>query len=190
MVLCKDSGSEIKTWEVWNKSQRHLESSYFTLVRKSALEIPTCSKHQILQDWSSVWIWPSYVWFTSGSVTSARPGRNLHLQRLGKGCPGTCVDKNHPSSSGLSRLSQHQCCPEHCIQDLRRFSSLQFSCSVVSNSLWPLGLQHGRHPCPSPTPRVYSNSCPSSQWCHPTILSSLSPSPPTFNLSQHQGLFK
>ena len=43
-----------------------------------------------------------------------------------------------------------------------------FSCSVVSNSLWPHGLQHARLPCPSPTPRVYSNSCPLSRWCHPS----------------------
>ena len=47
--------------------------------------------------------------------------------------------------------------------------SVQFSHSVVSNSLWPHGLQHARLPCPSPTPRACSNSCPLSQWCHPTI---------------------
>ena len=51
--------------------------------------------------------------------------------------------------------------------------SVQFSRSVVLDFLWPHGLQHARLPCPSPTPRVYSNSCPSSQWCHPTILSSV-----------------
>ena len=50
-----------------------------------------------------------------------------------------------------------------------QFSSVQFSRSVVSDSLWPHGLQHTRPPCPSPTPGVYSNSCPSSRWCHPTI---------------------
>ena len=43
----------------------------------------------------------------------------------------------------------------------------------MSNSLWPHGLQHTRLPCPSPTPRAYSNSCPLSQWCHPTISSSV-----------------
>ena len=53
--------------------------------------------------------------------------------------------------------------------------SVQFSCSVVSDSLWSHGLQHARPPCPSPTPRVYSNSCPLSQWCHPTISSSVIP---------------
>ena len=49
-------------------------------------------------------------------------------------------------------------------------SSVQLS--VVSNSLWPHGLQHARPPCPSPTPGVYSNSCPLSWWCHSTISSS------------------
>ena len=51
--------------------------------------------------------------------------------------------------------------------------SVQFSRSVMSNSLRLHGLQHARPPCPSPTPRVFSNSCPSSQWCHPTISSSV-----------------
>ena len=55
-----------------------------------------------------------------------------------------------------------------------KFSSVQFSCSVVSDSLWPHGLQH-RPPCPSPAPRVYPNSCPLSRWCHPTISSSAIP---------------
>ena len=54
-------------------------------------------------------------------------------------------------------------------------SSVQFNRSVVSNSLWPHGLQHTMPPCPSPTPRVYSNSCPLSRWCHPTISSSVIP---------------
>ena len=53
--------------------------------------------------------------------------------------------------------------------------SVQFSHSVVSTSLGPHGLQHTRPPCPSPTPGVYSNSCPLSQWCHPTISSSVIP---------------
>ena len=47
--------------------------------------------------------------------------------------------------------------------------------SVVSDSLWPHELQHARPPCPSPTPRVYSNSCPLSRWCHPAISSSVIP---------------
>ena len=51
----------------------------------------------------------------------------------------------------------------------------QFSRSVVSDTLRPHGLQHARPPCPSPTPGVYSNSCPLRQWCHPTISSSVVP---------------
>ena len=51
----------------------------------------------------------------------------------------------------------------------------QFSCLVVSNSLWPHGLRQARPPCPSPTPGVYWNSCPLSQWCHPTISSPVVP---------------
>ena len=53
--------------------------------------------------------------------------------------------------------------------------SVQFSCSVMSDSLLPHELQHARPPCPSPTPGVHSNSGPSSQWCHPAISSSVVP---------------
>ena len=56
-----------------------------------------------------------------------------------------------------------------------QFSSVQFSRSVVSNSLRPHELQHARPPCPSPTPGVHSDSCSSSQWCHPATSSSVVP---------------
>ena len=56
-----------------------------------------------------------------------------------------------------------------------QFNSVQFNHSEVSDSLWPHGLQHARPPCPLPTHRVYSNSCPLIRWCHPTILSSVIP---------------
>ena len=55
------------------------------------------------------------------------------------------------------------------------FSSVQFSHSVVSNSLWPHESQHAMPPCPSPIPGVHSDSCPSSWWCHPAISSSVIP---------------
>ena len=57
----------------------------------------------------------------------------------------------------------------------QRNAEIQFSRSVMSDSLWPHGLQHTRLPCPSATPRVYPNSCPLSRWCHPTISSSVIP---------------
>ena len=65
---------------------------------------------------------------------------------------------------------------DHAVQThkLFPFICLQFSHSVVSSSLLPHGLQLGRLPCPSPTLEAYSNSCPSSWWCHPTISSSVS----------------
>ena len=69
-------------------------------------------------------------------------------------------------------------------------SSVQLSCLVVSDLLRPHGLQHTRPPCPSPTPGVYLNSWPLSQRCHQPSHPLSSPSPPAFNLSQHQGLFK
>ena len=63
------------------------------------------------------------------------------------------------------------------IQSVKTFSSVQFSRSVMSDSLWPQELQHARTPCPSPTPGVYSNPCPLSRWCHPAISSSVVPFP-------------
>ena len=73
-----------------------------------------------------------------------------------------------------------------------QFSSLQFSCSVMSDFLGPHGSQHARTPCPSPTPGVHSESRPSSQWCHTCISSSVVTSCPqslpaseSFPMSQH-----
>ena len=60
-------------------------------------------------------------------------------------------------------------------QESIRLISVQFSRSVVSNSLRPHESQHTKPPCPSPTPRVYSNSCPSSRWCHQASSSSVVP---------------
>ena len=69
-------------------------------------------------------------------------------------------------------------------------STVQFSHLVMSGSLQLHGLQHARLPCPSPTPRACSNSCPSSWWCHPTISSSVIPFSSHLQFSQHQGLFQ
>ena len=61
------------------------------------------------------------------------------------------------------------------LRNAKLFSSVQFSHSVVSNSLWPHEPQHTRPPCPTPTPGVHPNPCPSSWWCHSTISSSVIP---------------
>ena len=60
----------------------------------------------------------------------------------------------------------------------------------MSGSFWPHGLQHARPPCPSPTPRIYSNSCPLRWWCHPTISASVIPFSSHLRSIQHQGLSK
>ena len=92
-------------------------------------------------------LWPTLWWLSKSGAL----GLNLH------------------STSILS--ASHW---ENCLASLS-LRSIQFSHSVVSNSLQPRGLQHTRPPCPSPAHRVYSNSCPLSWWCHPTISSSVVP---------------
>ena len=67
--------------------------------------------------------------------------------------------------------------------------SVQFSHSVMSDSLWVHGLQHATLPCPSPTPGAYSNSCPSSRWCHTTISSSVVPFPSCLQSFPSSGSF-
>ena len=70
------------------------------------------------------------------------------------------------------------------------YSSVQFSHSVMSNSLWPHKPQHARPPCLTPTPGVHPNPCPLSQWCNSPSHPLSSTSFPALNLSQHQGLFE
>ena len=78
---------------------------------------------------------------------------------------------------------------------VRMWLSVQFSCSVVSDSLRPHESQHARPPCPSPTPGVHPNPCPSSRWCHPAISSSVIPfsscpqSPPSIRVFSNSQLF-
>ena len=67
------------------------------------------------------------------------------------------------------------CCTDFSFTTWFEWHSVQFSLSVVSDSLWPHEPQHARPPCPSPTPGVYPNSFPLSWWCHPTISSSVIP---------------
>ena len=68
--------------------------------------------------------------------------------------------------------------------------SVQFSCSVLSESLRPHGLQHTTPPCASPTPRAYSNSCPLCRWFHPTISTSVVPFSSSLQSFPHHGLSK
>ena len=85
----------------------------------------------------------------------------------------------------MSQRSETDASPKQMTESKQRYEkrpniiclSVQFSRSVVSDSLQPHGLQHTRPPCPSPTPGACSSSCPLSQWCHPAISSSVIPFP-------------
>ena len=76
------------------------------------------------------------------------------------------------------------------VQSLSRVRLFAAAAAAKSDTLQPHELQHARPPCPSPTLRVYPNSCPSSWWCHPTISSSVVSFSSCLQSSQHQGLFK
>ena len=86
-----------------------------------------------------------------------------------------CFYLPHMCIHFLSKLIKINCLLEVKIMNRNKISSVQFSRSVVSNSLQTHESQHARPPCPSPTPRVHSNSCPSSRWCHPAVSSSVVP---------------
>ena len=86
------------------------------------------------------------------------------------------TDQGQTSTSHLTSGVQWKWCSITLIKHLYfQFSSVQFSHSVVSDSLQPHELQHARPPCPSPTPGVHPNPCLLSWWCHPTISSSVIP---------------
>ena len=87
------------------------------------------------------------------------------------------------------------CCILYDGRNSGQVSSFQFSRSVVSDSLWPHELQHTRPPCPSPTPRVHSDSRASSQWCHPAIvlgrpLLLLPPIPPSIRVFSNESTLR
>ena len=85
----------------------------------------------------------------------------------------TFILSSHPELTGFSRANSLK--TKFTRNQPMLFSSVQFSCSVVSDSLPPRELQHSRSPCPSPTPGVYPDSCPLSRWCYLTISCSVIP---------------
>ena len=97
---------------------------------------------------------------------------SIHVHRVSDAIQ-TFYPLSSPSLPAFN-LSQHQSLFQW-VSSSHQFSSVQFSRSVVSDSLWPHEPQHTRPLCPSPTPRVHPNPCPSSWWCHPTISSSVIP---------------
>ena len=110
-------------------------------------------------------------WVTSLSLSCIGEGNGNPIQ-----C--SCLEKPRDGGAwwaAVYGVSQNRTRLKWCQQQQQQFSSVEFSHSVVSDSLRPLESQHARPPCPSPTPGVHSNSCPSSQWCHPAISSSVVP---------------
>ena len=121
---------------------------------------------------------------------------------VAQSCPILCnpIDWGLPGSSvhGISQartqewvaipfsIYSYQQSIKWCVNSIVQFSSVQFSRSVVSDSLWPHELQHARPPCPSPTPGVHPKPRPSSWWCHPAISSSVVPFFSCLNPSQQQ----
>ena len=133
------------------------------------------------------WIW-WHTPFSSGGKQWDRPTSILssaHLQEAScppdRGLPGRPVGQRFSTRGGNYICHGGDPCslvPPTWLIHLSLCSikvSVQFSHSVTSDSLQPHGLQHARPPSPSPTPRVYSNSCALSWWCHPTISSSVVP---------------
>ena len=127
------------------------------------------------QDASQWPVWLGWPWTArlTALLSYTNPFTTTRLWSI-KGCKATISPlKNNGNNSTLTNN-----CSEWNTLYLKIFvwqsnrvpkiivQSVQFSCSVVSDSLRPHGLQHTRPPCPSPTPRVYPNSCPLSQWCH------------------------
>ena len=145
-------------------------------------------------------IWKTNLWFWKGKRGGGiiqELGMNIYT--LQEDSHGGGHGKTQPSilawkipwtgkPSGLQSMGSHRVGHDRSNSALMR-TYLLFSRWVVSDSLQPHGLQHARLPCPSPTPGVYSNLFPlvsdAIQPSHPLS----SPSPPAFNLSQHQGLF-
>ena len=101
------------------------------------------------------------------------------LLQLSLGVWQTCLDCVVPKQCETNVASLSSSCTSFCLIKHQSkqtfFSSVQFSHSVMSDSLRPHELQHTRPPCPSPTPRVHSDSRPSSHWCHPAISSLVVP---------------
>ena len=135
--------------------------AYLTYMQSSSFQMLDC-----ITSWNQVW-WEKYQqsqicrWYHS----NGRKWRGT-IEPLDEGERGEWKSWLKPQHSKKTKIIA---------SSPIQIRSDQISRSVVSNSLWPHELQHARIPCPSPTPRVHSDSRPSSQWCHPAISSSVVP---------------
>ena len=140
-------------WLLWGYGV----SGWWNLNSVFIYRICSCNRHSI---------WNAFFHFDRREVAAFFPSirmYNLYIH--------DALEKHEVFHWFVSLCSDPWPLPQICT----KFSWVQFSCSVMSNSLRHHGLQHARPPCPSPTPRVYSDSHPLSQWCHPAISSSVVP---------------
>ena len=116
--------------------------------------------------------WPKY-WSFSFNIIPSNEHPGLICFRMDYWSP--CCPRDSQDSSPAPQFESINSSALSLFYVPISYNSVQFSCSVVFDSLRPHELQYTRPPCPSPTPGVYLNSCPLSLWCHPTILSSVVP---------------
>ena len=121
------------------------------------------------------------LWFTDKAIFLSAKARKFYILDTLLWTKNATFKVSSELSTGSEDLFQIQ---------TKTKTSVQFSCSVVSDSLQPHELQHARPPCPPPIPGIHSDSHPSSQWCHPAISSLVVSFPPAPNPSQHQSLFQ
>ena len=112
----------------------------------------------------------AFQWIMSGCLAQTREGLGYHVQEEGEEC--CCWSRANVGAWGRTGCV---CYEWNVVVSSLKVRLSFFSCSVVSNSLWPHEQQHARLPCSSPSPGAFSNSCWLSQWCHPTISSSVAP---------------
>ena len=163
-------------WKKWSESEMLVAQLCLTLCDPMDCSLPGSSVYGISQarilEWVSISFSRGSFWPRDQTQVSCSAGGFFIIWATRKAKPVTkgqiVYDLTH----------------------MKSFSSVQSSCSVMSNSLWPHGLQHARLLCSSPSTGTCSNSCSSSQWSHPIILSSVFSFSSCFYLSQHQGLFQ
>ena len=147
----------IKLWYIYT-----IFSSVQLLSRPTVT--PWTAAHQTCLSNTNCWSLPKPM-----SIESVMPSNLLVIPF--SSCPQSFPEAGSFQMSQLFALGGQSIGVSASVQ----FSSVQFRHSVISDSLRPHELQHARPPCPSPTPRVRSNSCPSSWWCHPAISSCVIP---------------
>ena len=190
LVVCSPWGceeSDTTEWLPFHFSLSCIGEGNGNSLQRSCLENPRTAEqggllsmglHRVRHDWSNL---AAAVSKNKEYMNWENPnGCNLNLSLHEASTWIFAMNETERSGSLVSYMSYLHCWTEilpswgSIILD-SFFSSVQFSCSVVSDSLWPRESQHTRPPCPSPTPRVHSDSRPSSQWCHPAISSSVVP---------------